>query len=75
VVAIRSIPASPGGSSGRGGIVGALAGPPVSLMGQSIRRERTDNSLAGPVDEVGIRGRRSLVKRLFFDNLDPTLLA
>jgi hypothetical protein len=44
-------------------------------MGQSIPRERTDNSLAGPVDEVGIRGRRSLVKRLFFDNLDPTLLA
>jgi DNA-binding CsgD family transcriptional regulator len=30
--------------------------------------------LSNAFDKVGVRGRRALVKRLFFDNLDPELL-
>ena len=31
--------------------------------------------LSNVFDKVGVRGRRAVVKRLFFDNIYPTLLA
>lgn len=38
-----------------------------------ISEYTVQDHLSNAFDKVGVRGRRALVKRLFFDNLYPTL--
>ena len=38
-----------------------------------ISKHTVQDHLSNAFDKVGVRGRRALVRRLFFDNLYPTL--
>ena len=39
-----------------------------------ISKHTVQEHLSNAFDKVGVRGRRALVKRLFFDNLYPTMM-